>query len=234
MIFLVTMIITGLASIKVKSAFSAGNKIRLTNSMTGAQAAQRILNVTGIRDVKIVRSKGFLSDHYNPMNKTLALSPDVYDGKTASSVGVAAHEVGHAIQHAKGYGPLKLRSTLVPIASFGSRFGIILIIISMLMQGAVQASGPSAGYSIGIAGLVLFSMAAVFSIVTVPVEFNASARAKLLLKETGIVHTSEEEAAVSRVLTAAGLTYVAAALTAILQVLYWAIRLGLLGGRSRD
>lgn len=234
MIFLVTMIITGYASIKVKIAFSAGNKIRLSNPMTGEKAAKRILNVSGIRDVKIVQSKGFLSDHYNPITKTLALSPDVYNGKTASSVGVAAHEVGHAIQHAKGYGPLKLRSTLVPIASFGSRFGIILIIISLFMQGAAQASGSSAGYSIGIAGLLLFSMAALFSIVTVPVEFNASARAKALLKETGIVHTTEEEAAVSRVLTAAGLTYVAAALTAILQVLYWAIRLGLLGGRRRD
>ncbi|MBN2652959.1 MAG: zinc metallopeptidase [Spirochaetales bacterium] len=231
-IMLITVIITGIASLMVKTAFSAGQKVKLVNGISGAEAAQRILDVSGITDVKIVKTRGFLSDHYNPMTKTLALSPAVYEGRSASSAGVAAHEVGHAIQHARGYFPLKFRSALVPMASIGSRFGIFLIIISIIMQGVSKAAeGTEASMYIGVAGLALFASAALFSIVTVPVEFNASSRAKVLLRETGIVQTSGEEAAVRRVLTAAGLTYVAAALTAILQVLYWAIKLGLLGNR---
>lgn len=224
MIFLVTMVFSTIASLRVRTAFSSGNTVQLANRITGAEAAQKILDYSGITDVRIVQSRGFLTDHYNPRTKTLALSKDVYLGTTASAAGVAAHEVGHAIQHAKGYSPLKFRSAIVPVAQFGSNFGFLLIFIGLMLQGA----GQEAGSLVGIIGLALFATTTIFSLITVPVEFNASARAKVLLRDTGIVTTDTEERAVRKVLTAAGLTYVAAALTSILNLLYWAIRLGLL------
>jgi Zn-dependent membrane protease YugP len=232
-IFIGTALLSGLASLAVNSAFAAGKRVRLRNGMSGAQAAQRVLDSAGITDVQIVMTRGFLSDHYNPRKKTLNLSPGVYEGTNASAAGVAAHEAGHAIQHAKGYLPLKLRSALVPAAALGSRLGMVLIIIGIIMGASVKIEDGVTSLSsyIAIAGLALFAAAAIFSIITVPVEFNASSRAKAKLNELGITQTDEEQAAVRRVLTAAGLTYVAAAITAILQLLYWAYRLGLFGGR---
>lgn len=238
-IIIVSLVLSGITSIMVKVAFSKGKKVQLMSGISGAEAAKRIIDLTGLTGVTIKRTRGFLSDYYNPLTKTLALSPDVYDGRNASAVGVAAHEAGHAIQHARGYFPLWIRSAMVPVAGFGSSLGIWLILIGMGLQymlGSVPADGmllntTSVGGWVAWIGIIGFGIAVVFSVVTVPVEFNASRRAKEMLAETGVIQTEEETSAVSSVLRAAGLTYVAAAVTAVLQLAYWLFRLGV---GSRD
>lgn len=235
MVILAGLVLSGLTSAAVRIAFNRGKHVELLSGITGAEAAERIIRSTGLEGVTITRSHGILSDHYNPMTRTLALSAAVYEGRNAAAAGVAAHEAGHAIQHARGYFPLWFRSALVPVARIGSSLGIWLIIGGMILQGLFVRSGNASGaalepgstaWMVAMSGIVLFGAAVLFSIVTVPVEFNASRRAKALLTETGIVQTDEERAAVSSVLTAAGLTYVAAAITAVLQLLYWLYRLG--------
>ena len=181
----------------------------------------------GITDVKVLVHQGFLSDHYNPLNKTLNLSKDVYYGRNASAAGVAAHEVGHAIQHAQGYFPMWLRSAIVPIANIGSNLGPWLVIIGIMLMGL----GKTIGYSVAIIGVLLFAATTIFTLVTVPVEFDASSRAKKALARMDVVAQGREYNTVSGVLFAAGLTYVAAAISSILQLLYWAYRAGLIGGR---
>jgi hypothetical protein len=184
----------------------------------------------GITDVKVLEHQGFLSDHYNPLNKTLNLSREVYYGRNASAAGVAAHEVGHAIQHAQGYFPLWLRSFIVPAANLGSNLGPWLVILGIILMSA----GRALGYSLAIAGVALFGIATLFTLVTVPVEFDASSRAKKVLARLDIVAQGREYNTVSGVLFAAGLTYVAAAIGSIMQLLYWAYRAGLIGGSRRD
>ena len=166
----------------------------------------------------------------SPLNKTLNLSPEVYSGRNASAAGVAAHEVGHAIQHAEGYFPLWLRSAIVPAANIGSNLGPWLVIIGIMLMGM----GKALGHSLAVVGVVLFALATLFTLVTVPVEFDASARAKKALARMEVVAAGREYNTVSGVLFAAGLTYVAAAISSILQLLYWAYRAGLLGGRNDD
>lgn len=226
-ILLVTLALSGAVSWLVNSRFKAGQKVPITSGLTGADVAKAILMDAGITDVKILEHRGFLSDHYNPLNKTLNLSSEVFHGRSASSAGVAAHEVGHAIQHATGYFPLWLRSFIVPAANLGSNLGPWLVIIGIILMSA----GRALGYSLAVAGVVLFGLATLFTLVTVPVEFDASSRAKKVLARLNIVSPGREYNAVSRVLFAAGLTYVAAAIGSILQLLYWALRAGLLGGR---
>lgn len=228
MILVVTLGLSGIVSWMVKSRFKAGQKVRISSGLTGADVAKAILMDAGITDVQVLEHRGFLSDHYNPLNKTLNLSPEVYHGISASSAGVAAHEVGHAIQHAQGYFPLWLRSFIVPAANLGSNLGPWLVIIGIMLMGA----GRALGYSLAIAGVVLFGLATLFTLVTVPVEFNASARAKKILARLDIVAQGREYNTVSGVLFAAGLTYVAAAVASILQLLYWAYRAGLFGRRD--
>jgi hypothetical protein len=212
------------ASWRTKSAFSKYEKVRAATGLTGAQAAQRLLDGAGISDVKIVPHKGVLSDHYNPANKTLALSEPVYGSASIASIGVACHEAGHAIQHAQHYGPLWLRSLLVPTANIGSTLGYI-VMIAGLMMGAMK---------LFMVGVALFSLVLVFQVVTLPVEFDASARAKRLAVEMGIVSPQEREG-IDKVLNAAALTYVAAAVSTLLTLLYYLMRAGVLGGgRSRD
>ena len=226
-ILLVTLVLSGAVSMLVKSRFAAGQKVRITSGLTGADVAKAILMDAGITDVKVLVHQGFLSDHYNPLNKTLNLSKEVYYGQNASAAGVAAHEVGHAIQHAQGYFPLWLRSFIVPVANIGSNLGPWLVILGIILMSA----GRALGYSLAIVGVLLLAIATFFTLVTVPVEFDASSRAKKALARMDIVAQGREYNTVSGVLFAAGLTYVAAAISSILQLLYWAYRAGLIGGR---
>lgn len=205
---------------KVKSAYHRGQQYTPRSGLTGAQAAQRILNAYGISDVAIEPVKSFLGDHYDPRHKVLRLSPDVYHGRTLSALGIAAHEVGHAIQDAQRYGPLVIRNGLVPMASVGSNLSLVLIIAGLFMQ----VTG------LAVAGLVLFSAVVLFQLINLPVEYNASSRARAILVNQGII-TSDEEPVVGKVLNAAALTYVAATLTAILQLLYF---VSLVYGGRRD
>lgn len=192
------------------------------SGMTGAQAAQRILNAAGIYDVEIRHVSGKLTDHYDPRNKTLSLSDSVYGSASVAAVGVAAHECGHAIQHQKNYAPLTIRGAIVPVANIGSTLAWPLILIGLFIS-------SRSGQALITAGIICFSLAVLFQIVTLPVEFNASRRAVRILGETGIL--GEQELGYTRkVLGAAALTYVAGAASAILQLL----RLILLFGGRRD
>lgn len=227
MILVVTLALSGGVSLLVKSRFAAGQKVNISSGLTGADVAKAILMDAGITDVKVLMHQGFLSDHYNPLNKTLNLSREVYYGRNASAAGVAAHEVGHAIQHAQGYFPLWLRSFIVPAANVGSNLGPWLVILGIILMSA----GRALGYSVAIVGVLLFALATFFTLITVPVEFDASSRAKKALARMEVVAQGREYNTVSGVLFAAGLTYVAAAISSILQLLYWAYRAGLIGGR---
>ncbi len=208
------------AQIRVKVAFSKYGKVALRSGISGAEAAARILAANGLDDVQIQPTSGFLSDHYNPRTKTLGLSPAVFAGRSVSSVGVAAHEAGHALQHAHGYAPMHLRSAFVPVAGLGSWLAWPLIFLGFILQSLAMVE----------VGIIVFSAVVLFQLITLPVEFNASTRAKRALVETGIVATADEEAGVRSVLNAAAMTYVAAAAAAILQLLYFLLRAGLLGG----
>jgi len=208
------------ASFRTKSAFNKYSKIRVATGLTGAQAAQRMLAAAGITDVQVVPYEGMLTDHYNPANKTLALSESVYGTPSIAAVGVACHEAGHAIQHQQHYGPLWLRSTLVPTANIGSTLGYLVMTFGLILASAKTV----------LFGAVLFSAVLLFQIVTLPVELDASARAKKLAVANGIILPQEREG-MDRVLNAAALTYIAAAISSLLTLLYFLFRAGLLGGR---
>lgn len=208
------------ASFRTKSAFEKYSKVRSGSGLTGAQAARTLLDRSGLHDVKILRTHGLLSDHYNPMTRSLSLSEAVYDTPSIAAIGVATHEAGHAIQHAEKYAPLWLRSLLVPTANIGSSVGYFVMLMGVFMRAANMV----------LIGALLFSMVLLFQIVTLPVEFDASARAKELVVSQGIV-TSYEREGVDKVLNAAALTYVAAAVSTLLTLLYFLMRAGLLGGR---
>ena len=214
------LIVAGLASLYVKTTFSEYSRIRASSGMTGAQAAERMLHGAGIYDVRIERVDGFLSDHYDPTNRTLRLSPGVYDSNSLSAIGVACHEAGHALQHAAGYGPLGLRSALVPVTNIASWLSYIVIIAGFIFQ-----SGGTVMF-----GAILFSAVVVFSIVTLPVEWDASSRAKQLMVTAGIVSEPERDNA-GKVLNAAFLTYVAAVLSSLLTLLDYLVRAA---GMNRD
>jgi len=208
------------ASWRVKKAFNKYSQVRSARGLTGAEAAQEMLDRAGITGVRIVPTRGMLSDHYNPVNKTLALSEPVYNSNSIAAVGVATHEAGHAIQHARNYAPLWIRSMLVPTASIGSGVGYFVMLFGLLFSSTNMV----------LVGAVLFSAVLLFQIVTLPVEFDASSRAKVLVVEYGIVSAQEREG-IDRVLNAAAMTYVAAAVSTLLTLLYFLMRAGLLGGR---
>ncbi len=208
------------ASYRTKSAFEKYSKIRSGSGLTGAQAARVMLDRAGLQDVTIVRTHGMLSDHYNPMTRSLSLSEAVYDMPSVAAIGVACHEAGHAIQHAHKYAPLWLRSALVPTANIGSGIGYFVMLLGLLMNATNMV----------LIGAVMFSMVLLFQVVTLPVEFDASARAKKLVVADGIV-TSNEREGIDKVLNAAALTYVAAVVSTLLTLLYFLMRAGLLGGR---
>lgn len=210
------------ASFRTKSTFKRYSKVGTARGMTGAQAAQLLLDRAGIQDVQVVATHGVLSDHYNPLTKKLALSEPVYASTSVAAVGVACHEAGHAIQHAQKYKPLWLRSALVPTANIGSSLGYIGMVLGLVIQ----------SQGLFFLGVVLFSAVVMFQLVTLPVEFDASARAKRLAFEYGLVLEQEREG-MAKVLNAAALTYVAAAVSTLMTLLYFLFRAGLLGG-SRD
>ncbi|NTU97525.1 MAG: zinc metallopeptidase [Chlorobiaceae bacterium] len=201
------------AQFKVKSAFNKYSQVRTQSGINGAEAARRILERGGIGNVTIEPSKGMLSDHYDPRSKALRLSEEVYGLPSIAAVGVAAHEAGHALQDKTGYMPLQLRSVMVPAVSFGSNLGPIIFMVGIFMAGTL-------GTTLAWAGIMLFGATALFALITLPVEFNASSRAKELLVSQGIVSSSEMKG-VNAVLDAAALTYVAAAAQAIMQLLYF-------------
>jgi uncharacterized protein len=211
------------AQFRVKSTFGRYSQVPARSGMSGAEAARELIRRRGVQGVRIEETTGTLSDHYDPFQRVLRLSQDVYHGRSLAALGVAAHEAGHAIQHARAYGPLKLRSLLVKPASLGSNLGVLLAGLGL----AVQAS------SLTLLGIVLFSAAVLFTLVTLPVEFDASRRAVAALRELGIV-SQQEAAGAKAVLDAAALTYVAAALSAVLQLLYFLMRSGLFGGARRE
>ncbi len=215
---------------RVKSTFRRYSEVGTSRGMSGAEIAASILQVKGIHDVRIEPVEGFLSDHYDPRHKTLRLSPDVYHGRSVSAAGVAAHEVGHAIQHAERYAFLGMRSALVPAMSFASPLAVPIIIGGFLLSSFV---GTGVGQLVTIAGLGLFAVVVLFQLVTLPVEFDASRRALAAIQGGGILHGQEVQGA-KNVLSAAAWTYVAAAVSAILTLLYFLIRSGLLGGSRRD
>lgn len=211
----------------VKSTFKKYSNVRTRNGYTGAQAAQKLLDNAGIHDVQVVRSQGYLSDHYNPSTKQLALSEPVYDSNSIAAVGVATHEAGHAIQHATSYAPLGWRSAIVPLAQLGSNAGYFAMFGGLLLMTLNAALGQ---WVVGL-GAVLFGLMLLFQLITLPVEYNASARSKKLVVQSGIVY-QDERTGIDRVLNAAALTYVAAAVSTALTLVYFLMRSGLLGGRD--
>ena len=220
-LIIIAAIISLIAQWRVNSAFSKYSRVASMSGMTGAQAARMILQSNGINDVSVQRISGKLTDHYNPSTKVLNLSESVYGSTSVAAIGVAAHECGHAIQHARGYFPLSLRTALVPVANIGSQLSWVFIIVGAIL---------SFNQTLITIGIIMFSAAVLFQLVTLPVEFNASARALEQLESNGILYR-DEVSQTRKVLSAAALTYVAAAATAILQLLRLII---LFGGRDRD
>ena len=220
---LIGAVICMIASANVKSTYNKYAKYRSGSGMTGAQAAERLLWACGITDVKVGHVSGNLTDHYNPATKVLNLSDAVYNSTSVAAIGVAAHECGHAMQHAKGYAPLKLRTAFVPVANIGSTLAWPIILIGLLIN------SQSSQMIINV-GIIMFSFAVIFQLVTLPVEFNASRRALTLLEQQGILG-QQELTHTKRVLRAAALTYVASAAAAILQLLRIIL---LFGGRRRN
>ncbi len=211
-----------LASSRVNSVFRRYSTVRSRSGLTGREAAERILRANGIYDVTVRHIPGNLTDHYDPRNKTLGLSDSTYGSASVAAIGVAAHECGHAVQHATGYAPLKFRGALVPVANFGSTLAWPLILIGLFI-------GSNTAVLFINLGILLFSAAVLFQLVTLPVEFNASGRAVKVLEKTGMLYP-EEIRQTKAVLGAAALTYVASAASAILQL----IRLLLITGRRRN
>ena len=227
-----SMILMGIASWYVRQAYNRWSQVRSSSGLTGAQAAQQLISrapyystVSGmsLRDVRVLGIGGNLSDHYNPQDKTLYLSPGVANVSSVAAVAIAAHELGHAMQDAEEYIPLKFRAALVPMVNIGSYLGWILILAGLFLRFTTLAW----------VGVAFFAGGALFALATLPVEFDASARAKRLLADTGIIHSEEEVHGVNQVLNAAALTYVAGLITAVMQLLYYVMLVGGLGGRRR-
>lgn len=221
LLVLVGAVLSLWASARVNTTFQKYAKVRSMSGMSGAQVARTILDRNGLSDIPVEHVSGNLSDHYDPTKRVLRLSDSTYRSNSVAAIGVAAHECGHAIQHKEGYGPLKLRSTIVPAANLGSRLGIPIILLGLFFG--------SGGNFLVTLGIWVFSIAVFFQIITLPVEFNASSRALEVLERYGILGTEENKKA-KKVLSAAAMTYVAAAASSILQLL----RLIILFGGRRD
>ncbi|MGD8865538.1 MAG: zinc metallopeptidase, partial [Anaerolineales bacterium] len=202
------------------------SQIRNQSGMSGREAAQRLLQYGGLSGVDIERVQSRLGDHYDPRERSLRLSPGVSDGQSVAAVAIAAHEIGHALQDKQNYAPLRFRAALVPAVNIGSTLGWILIFVGLLIRGAF-------GQQVAIIGLAAFALGAVFALATLPVELNASTRARQLLASSGIIQSQREREGVNSVLRAAAFTYVAALAAAILQLLYYAFLVLGLGGRRR-
>ena len=221
MMILPGMALALLATFVTKSTFAKYARVGASSGLTGAEAARRLLDSQGLRAVPVEMTQGFLTDHYDPRTRTLHLSQQVYQSQSLSAIGVACHEAGHALQHAKHYAPLALRSSLVPAAQFGSTLALPIFFVGLIFSLPFLVK----------AGILVFGLTVLFTLITLPVEWNASSQAKRLMVESGIV-TPQEQPAAAAVLNAAFLTYVASAVTAILTLLYYLMRAGLLGRRS--
>lgn len=229
-IMLVSLALAGAASFYVKARFARGQRVPLRSGMSGQEIAKHILHHEGLTGVTVHEHDGFLSDHYNPATRTLHLSPPVYRGRDAAAAGVAAHEVGHALQHARGDLTMWGRTILVYPAHFGSMLAPILIMIGLFMAGGALIPG-STGYGIAVAGVLLFGVSTVCSLIIVGNELNASKRARVALGELGLTAPGEEDDTVRGVLNAAAMTYMAAALTSLLHLLHFAF---LVFGQRRE
>ena len=237
--FLVALLIcsafAGWASAKVRSTFAAQSEIPTSSRMTGYDTAVRLLRAGGVRDISVGRVKGMLSDHYHPSKKIVNLSESVYGNDSVAAVAVAAHEIGHVMQKKKGYLPYKFRSFLVPITNFGSKLALPLVLLGILLDlfvGATQNS--NVGYFTALIGVGLYGLSTVFALVTLPVEFNASKRAKRMLVKERIL-TEEEVPYAEKMLSAAAMTYVASLSVSLVYFLRFAVWVLLLfGGRRRD
>jgi Zn-dependent membrane protease YugP len=210
------------AQFRVQSAYSYASEVPAQSGYSGAEAAEAVLHAAGVRGVRIEPVEGYLSDHYVPGEAVLRLSPQVYAGRSLAALGIAAHEAGHALQDAERYPLMALRNSIVPLAGFGSGIGWIILALGFALQ----------MFGLIMVGIAVFSMTVVFQLVNLPVEFDASRRARLVLQQSGLV-SAQEDAVVAKVLNAAALTYVAATLSSILTLLYFLFRAGVLGG-NRD
>lgn len=208
----------------VKSAYSKWSQVAARSRMTGGQAAERLIRSSGLSEVQVETVSGNLTDHYDPRSKVLRLSPGVYQGASVASMAIAAHELGHAMQDREDYLPLRFRAAIVPMVNIGSYLGWIFIIIGMLLRLTELAW----------LGVAVFAGGAIFALATLPVELNASARAKRMLVESGLIVGDDEQRGVNNVLNAAAMTYVAALITAVLQLLYYAMMVLGMGGRRRS
>lgn len=228
-IMLVGMALVFLPQMWVKNTVAKFSEVGTARGYTGRDVARQILSEHGLSSVDVEMSDGFLSDHYDPTAKVVRLSPDVYQGSSVASVAVAAHECGHAIQHAKGYYPVVIRSSLVPLANLGSQMGPLLLMLAVFLGLGSQMGGM--GFYVALAGVALYGMAVAFHFVTLPVELDASGRALKVL-ETHNYLNGQEMSGAKKVLTAAAFTYVATALYALMELLYWVFRL--MGSRRND
>jgi len=213
-----------ITSAYVKSAYNKWSRVQASSRLTGAQAAERLISSGGLYGVRVEGVRGNLTDHYDPRKKVLRLSEGVYQSPSVAAVAIAAHELGHAMQDSEGYFPLRLRAALVPAVNIGSYLGWILIIIGLLLRMTDLAW----------LGVLVFSGGALFALATLPVELNASTRAKQLLLNAGVIYSQEEQKGVNHVLNAAALTYVAGLITAVMQLLYFASLVFGMGGRRND
>ena len=220
-VLLPSLLISGFFSIRVKAAFKKYSRVGSMNGYTGAQAARKLLDRAGLHHVDVVQTSGFLSDHYNPMSKQLVLSQDVFQGSSVASIGIAAHEAGHAIQDAENYGPLRMRSSLVPLWTVGNTLGYIVMVLGLVMLYA--SGGVGIGKYVVYAGCGLFSLVLLFQLVTLPVEFDATRRAKEIVVDAGIIYR-EERVGMDKVLNAAAMTYVAAMVSTLLTLAYYILR----------
>ena len=220
MILVPAMLIALLAQLNVSATFNRYSRVASRRGLTGAQAAEAVLRAHGVYDVRIERVSGRLSDHYDPRSNVICLSDGVYGSTSVASLGVAAHEAGHAVQYAQGYGPIKLRTAIIPVCNIGSQLSILLIVLGLIFYFPALFG----------VGVILFAVAVVGQVVTLPVEFNASRRAMASLRDTGLLEQEELRGA-RKVLTAAAMTYVAALLVSIAQLLRFLLAFG---GRRRN
>ena len=209
------------AQFRVQSTFHKYDKVLSSSNMTGAEAARRILDKNGIYDVRVERISGHLSDHFDPRTKVIRLSDSTYGSNSVAAIGVAAHEAGHAVQYATGYAPIRLRQAIVPMTRFGSALAMPLFLIGLLLVG-FGAINPTVGEYMMFGGIVLFSLSTIFQLITLPVEFNASKRAILAIKNENL--TTETVSGVRKVLTAAAMTYVTAMLITLANLMRFLVR----------
>ncbi len=230
-VLLPAMIFAIIAQFRVRSTFDRFDRVQTTRRISGAEAARRILDKNGLYDVRVERVQGHLTDHYDPRTNVIRLSDATYNSTSVAALGVAAHEAGHAVQHATGYLPIRLRSAIIPITQFGSRLAMPIFLIGFLLTSLAYID-PYAGGIIMLVGIALFSLSALFQLITLPTEFNASSRALRTLEEAEILQ-GEELAGARRVLNAAAMTYVAALATSLAYILRFLLIASSASGRRR-